>query len=66
MSNLASSNLILTWQVIISAMANGSNAGKIAVYWDQNGNNGTLAEACVTVNYDYVIFCHLCEMARIQ
>ncbi|KAI4384799.1 hypothetical protein MLD38_002902 [Melastoma candidum] len=32
----------------------GVGAGKIAVYWGQNGNEGTLSETCATGNYDYV------------
>ncbi|KAE8722681.1 Acidic endochitinase [Hibiscus syriacus] len=31
-----------------------SNAGGIAVYWGQNGNEGTLAATCVTGRYAYV------------
>ncbi|KAL3813214.1 hypothetical protein ACJIZ3_014482 [Penstemon smallii] len=31
-----------------------SNAGKISIYWGQNGNEGTLAEACATQNYAFV------------
>lgn len=31
-----------------------SNAGKIAIYWGQNGNEGTLAETCATKDYDFV------------
>ena len=34
------------------ALAMGSNAGGIAIYWGQNGNEGTLAETCATGNYD--------------
>ncbi|KAJ6941744.1 E3 ubiquitin-protein ligase PRT1 [Populus alba x Populus x berolinensis] len=37
----------------------GSEAGGIAVYWGQNGNEGTLAETCATGNYDYVILAFL-------
>ncbi|XVE50272.1 hypothetical protein DITRI_Ditri01bG0148900 [Diplodiscus trichospermus] len=29
-------------------------AGSIAIYWGQNGNEGTLAETCVTGNYDFM------------
>ncbi|KAK8650569.1 hypothetical protein V6N13_140201 [Hibiscus sabdariffa] len=29
-------------------------AGGIAIYWGQNGNEGTLAETCATGNYDFV------------
>ena len=36
------------------ALAMGSNAGGIAIYWAQNGNEGTLAETCATGNYDFV------------
>ncbi|TKY58832.1 Acidic endochitinase [Spatholobus suberectus] len=45
--------------LVLLALANGSNAGKIAIYWGQNGNEGTLAEACATGNYDYVIIAFL-------
>lgn len=31
-----------------------SHAGQIAIYWGQNGNEGTLAETCATGNYEYV------------
>ncbi|OMP00989.1 hypothetical protein COLO4_12224 [Corchorus olitorius] len=30
------------------------DAGGIAIYWGQNGNEGTLAETCGTSNYDFV------------
>ncbi|PHU07765.1 Acidic endochitinase [Capsicum chinense] len=29
-----------------------SEAGGIAIYWGQNGNEGTLANTCATGNYD--------------
>uniref|UniRef100_A0A7N2R3D9 chitinase n=1 Tax=Quercus lobata TaxID=97700 RepID=A0A7N2R3D9_QUELO len=35
------------------ALAMGSNAGGIAIYWGQNGNEGTLAETCATGNYEF-------------
>ncbi|KAL2520554.1 Acidic endochitinase [Forsythia ovata] len=31
-----------------------SNAGKIAIYWGQNENEGTLAETCATKDYNFV------------
>ncbi|GMN43012.1 hypothetical protein TIFTF001_012221 [Ficus carica] len=31
-----------------------SNAGEIAIYWGQNGDESTLAETCATGNYGYV------------
>ncbi|KAF6139049.1 hypothetical protein GIB67_010775 [Kingdonia uniflora] len=30
------------------------NAGEIAIYWGQNGNEGTLAETCAIGNYAFV------------
>ncbi|GFS38775.1 chitinase A [Actinidia rufa] len=33
----------------------GSNAGGIAIYWGQNGNEGTLAETCGTGNYEFTL-----------
>jgi chitinase len=30
------------------------HAGSIAIYWGQNGNEGTLAETCSTGNYGFV------------
>ncbi|CBI40450.3 unnamed protein product, partial [Vitis vinifera] len=39
---------------IILLLVIGSDAGGIAIYWGQNGNEGTLAETCGTGNYDFV------------
>ncbi|XWS76947.1 hypothetical protein CRYUN_Cryun01aG0221500 [Craigia yunnanensis] len=36
-----------------------SNVGGIAIYWGHNGNEGTLAETCVTGNYDSVTIAFL-------
>ncbi|GAA0149307.1 hypothetical protein Leryth_020184 [Lithospermum erythrorhizon] len=40
--------------LLFLAFATNSNAGKIAIYWGQNGQEGTLAETCATMKYDYV------------
>lgn len=40
-------------------LATSCNAGKIAIYWGQNGDEGTLAEACATGNYENVIIAFL-------
>jgi len=45
--------------LVLLALANGSYAGQIVIYWGQNGNEGTLSEACATGNYDYVIIAFL-------
>ncbi|KAJ6825819.1 putative acidic endochitinase [Iris pallida] len=52
---MASSLPLLLAALLLSAIAATSNAGSIAVYWGQNGNEGTLADACSTGNYAYVI-----------
>ncbi|KAH6797118.1 chitinase A [Perilla frutescens var. hirtella] len=46
--------LIAFFFLTICLMLLNSNAGKISIYWGQNGNEGTLAETCATGNYDFV------------
>ncbi|KAH7673750.1 Chitinase protein, partial [Dioscorea alata] len=45
-----------------------SNAGigSIAVYWGQNGFEGSLAEACSTGNYDIVVLAFLYQFGNFQ
>ncbi|KAJ8765938.1 hypothetical protein K2173_020454 [Erythroxylum novogranatense] len=40
--------------IALLMLAIGSYAGGIAIYWGQNGNEGTLAETCGTGNYEFV------------
>ncbi|KAJ8747036.1 hypothetical protein K2173_003411 [Erythroxylum novogranatense] len=40
--------------LLCSAIIKGSSAGDIAVYWGQNGNEGSLADACSSGNYAIV------------
>ncbi|XP_058096016.1 acidic endochitinase-like [Magnolia sinica] len=40
--------------VLVFAFFGRSDAGGIAIYWGQNGNEGTLAETCGTGNYAFV------------
>lgn len=49
---------LLCFMVILTLMAK-SNGGKIAIYWGQNGNEGTLADTCATGNYQIVILAFL-------
>ncbi|MBA0609281.1 hypothetical protein Godav_021361 [Gossypium davidsonii] len=42
------------------------DAGGIAIYWGQNGNEGTLAETCATGNYDFVNIAFLSTFANGQ
>ncbi|CAI9764176.1 unnamed protein product [Fraxinus pennsylvanica] len=44
----------------------GSEAGGIAIYWGQNGNEGTLSETCATGNYNFVILAFLSSFGNGQ
>ncbi|KAM7472251.1 hypothetical protein LguiA_010434 [Lonicera macranthoides] len=39
---------------VLAVLMVGHNAGGIAIYWGQNGNEGTLKETCATRNYNFV------------
>lgn len=52
--------------VVMLLLVVGSNAGGIAIYWGQNGNEGTLAETCATGNYEYVILAFLATFGNGQ
>ncbi|KAF8412172.1 hypothetical protein HHK36_000131 [Tetracentron sinense] len=51
-THLPVSVVLISFLMLILAV--GSNAGEIAIYWGQNGNEGTLAETCATGNYAFV------------
>lgn len=57
MANLAT--FLPFFTLTLLAIASGSNAGSIAIYWGQNGNEGTLAQTCATGNYEFVILAFL-------
>ncbi|KAM7275079.1 hypothetical protein ACFE04_016945 [Oxalis oulophora] len=48
--------IFLLMMLILAAT---SSAGQIAIYWGQNGQEGTLEETCATGNYDYVVIAFL-------
>ncbi|XP_027109615.1 acidic endochitinase-like [Coffea arabica] len=52
--------------LFLLAFAVGSNAGEIAIYWGQNGNEGTLADTCASGNYDFVNLAFLCTFGNGQ
>lgn len=54
MKTLNKASLLLFPLLSLSLFINHSHAAGIAVYWGQNGGEGTLAEACNTRNYQYV------------
>ncbi|KAJ1284616.1 hypothetical protein BS78_03G218400 [Paspalum vaginatum] len=45
--------------LLVAPMVGIASAGNIAVYWGQNGNEGTLADACNSGNYAYVLISFL-------
>ncbi|RCV26514.1 hypothetical protein SETIT_5G251600v2 [Setaria italica] len=45
--------------LLVAGMAGIASAGNIAVYWGQNGGEGSLADACNSGNYAYVIIAFL-------
>ncbi|KAI9114174.1 hypothetical protein K1719_014824 [Acacia pycnantha] len=49
-----SSLLFILPFLLISSFVERSSAAGIAVYWGQNGNEGSLADACNTGNYQFV------------
>ncbi|KAF2295704.1 hypothetical protein GH714_033661 [Hevea brasiliensis] len=53
MASSSGISLAFILSVILSLLV-GSEAGGIAIYWGQNGNEGTLAETCATGNYNFV------------
>ncbi|XP_003569375.3 acidic endochitinase [Brachypodium distachyon] len=47
--------------ILLFSSASQSHGGSIAIYWGQNGNEGTLAETCGTGNYAFVNIAFLCS-----
>ncbi|KAG6491194.1 acidic endochitinase-like [Zingiber officinale] len=56
---MASTSHLLLIAFLLSALVAFSNAGNIAVYWGQNGNEGSLADTCNTGLYSYVMISFL-------
>ncbi|XP_031260826.1 hevamine-A-like [Pistacia vera] len=54
------------FSLVLLLLAIGSKAGGIAIYWGQNGNEGTLKETCATGNYEYVILSFLATFGNGQ
>ncbi|KAM0917204.1 hypothetical protein ACQ4PT_009640 [Festuca glaucescens] len=46
--------VLLLTVMSLAGLAAGAFAGGIAIYWGQNGNEGTLAQTCATGNYKFV------------
>jgi chitinase len=52
--------------LLVASSAPGSHGGIIAIYWGQNGNEGSLAETCATDNYAFVNIAFLCSFGSGQ
>ncbi|WVZ23109.1 hypothetical protein V8G54_001653 [Vigna mungo] len=52
---LKSAMLLMLISSVSIAVGMDANENIVAIYWGQNGKEGTLGEACATGNYDYVI-----------
>ncbi|TVU36428.1 hypothetical protein EJB05_18361, partial [Eragrostis curvula] len=46
--------MLLVTAIALAGLAAGALAGDIAIYWGQNGNEGTLTQTCATGNYKFV------------
>ncbi|CAI0546386.1 unnamed protein product [Linum tenue] len=46
--------IVLLPILLLSVIRSCSAAGGVAIYWGQNGNEGTLSETCATGKYTYV------------
>ncbi|KAF8740628.1 hypothetical protein HU200_013789 [Digitaria exilis] len=57
---------VLVAVLLVSSALPGSHGGGIAVYWGQNGNEGTLAQTCATGNYAFVNIAFLCSFGSGQ
>ncbi|PUZ43311.1 hypothetical protein GQ55_9G651300 [Panicum hallii var. hallii] len=52
--------------LLVSSHSKSHGGGSIAVYWGQNGNEGTLAQTCATGNYAFVNIAFLCSFGSGQ
>ncbi|KAF0935286.1 hypothetical protein E2562_032002 [Oryza meyeriana var. granulata] len=63
-SQLVACLMAAIFLVVVSSR--GAQGGSIAIYWGQNGNEGTLAETCATGNYAFVNLAFLCSFGSGQ
>uniref|UniRef100_A0A0D9V037 chitinase n=1 Tax=Leersia perrieri TaxID=77586 RepID=A0A0D9V037_9ORYZ len=52
--------------LLLVLSSHGAHGGSIAIYWGQNGNEGTLASTCDTGNYAFVNLAFLCSFGSGQ
>ncbi|KAI0500612.1 hypothetical protein KFK09_018826 [Dendrobium nobile] len=63
---MAATKARLVSLLALAALTATSQAGKIAIYWGQNGNEGSLAETCASGDYAFVILAFLCSFGNGQ
>jgi len=54
MASLKQISLLLLFPLFLISLSKSSHAAGIAIYWGQNGNEGSLSETCATGRYAYV------------
>uniref|UniRef100_A0A2P2N589 chitinase n=1 Tax=Rhizophora mucronata TaxID=61149 RepID=A0A2P2N589_RHIMU len=57
---------LVLYCIVLSAFIKDSDAGDISVYWGQDVNEGSLADACGSGNYDIVIIAFLATFGNNQ
>ena len=60
------SSLFIAGLLAIFLFSSSANGGSIAIYWGQNGNEGSLAKTCATGNYAFVNIAFLCSFGSGQ
>ncbi|PKU60123.1 acidic endochitinase-like [Dendrobium catenatum] len=63
---MAATKVRLVSLLALAALTATSQAGKIAIYWGQNGNEGSLADTCGSGDYAFVILAFLCSFGNGQ
>uniref|UniRef100_A0A0D3EMJ2 chitinase n=2 Tax=Oryza TaxID=4527 RepID=A0A0D3EMJ2_9ORYZ len=65
-SSCSLANLMAAIFFLLVVSSRGAHGGRIAIYWGQNGNEGTLADTCATGNYAFVNLAFLCSFGSGQ
>ncbi|KAB8081113.1 hypothetical protein EE612_002005 [Oryza sativa] len=65
-SSCSLASLIAAIFFLLVVSSRGAHGGRIAIYWGQNGNEGTLADTCATGNYAFVNLAFLCSFGSGQ
>ncbi|GAB2213102.1 hypothetical protein Drorol1_Dr00021120 [Drosera rotundifolia] len=63
---MAKASILVAIFILLLTFLFRSNAGGIAVYWGQEDNEGSLADACNSGLYQYVMVAFLCDFGNFQ